>query len=166
MIQLLTKKWYKADVWCVGLFVCLMVFNATFNNISVISWRAVLLVEEYPENTTDLSQVTDKLSHIMLYISVWSRDSTCCWYQPINTHTHTHTHIPRWTLALWREFPYNNIISILSNIFTIPLFMSHVYITTRHCHNMSEVLNSCSIQQMIRSVTMTVPEHRVFIDED
>jgi hypothetical protein len=28
------------------LFVCLMVFNATFNNISVISWRPVLVVEE------------------------------------------------------------------------------------------------------------------------
>jgi hypothetical protein len=28
------------------LFVCLMVFNAIFNNISVISWRSVLLVEE------------------------------------------------------------------------------------------------------------------------
>jgi predicted permease len=28
------------------LFVCLFVFNATFNNISVISWRSVLLVEE------------------------------------------------------------------------------------------------------------------------
>ena len=27
-------------------FVCLMVLNATFNNISVISWRSVLLVEE------------------------------------------------------------------------------------------------------------------------
>jgi hypothetical protein len=26
--------------------VCFMVFNATFNNISVISWRSVLLVEE------------------------------------------------------------------------------------------------------------------------
>ena len=26
--------------------VCLMMFNATFNNISVISWRSVLLVEE------------------------------------------------------------------------------------------------------------------------
>ena len=25
---------------------CLMVFNATFNNISVLSWRSVLLVEE------------------------------------------------------------------------------------------------------------------------
>ena len=33
-----------------------MAFNATFNNISVISWRSVLLVEE-----------TNKLHHIMLY---------------------------------------------------------------------------------------------------
>ena len=38
-------------------------FNTIFNNISVISWRSVLLVEK----TTDLSQVTDKLHHIMLY---------------------------------------------------------------------------------------------------
>jgi len=29
-----------------GLLVRFMVFNATFNNISVISWRSVLLVEE------------------------------------------------------------------------------------------------------------------------
>ena len=33
-------------LYCRGLFVCLMVFNATFNNISVISWRSVLLVDE------------------------------------------------------------------------------------------------------------------------
>ena len=44
-----------------------MVFNATIHNISVISWRSVLLVEEtgvpgeYPEKTTD------KLYRIMLY---------------------------------------------------------------------------------------------------
>ena len=42
----------------VCLFVCLKVFNATFNNISVISWRSVLLLEDQ-EKTTDLSQVTD-----------------------------------------------------------------------------------------------------------
>ena len=40
-----------------------VVFNVTFNNISVI-W-SILLVGE-PEKTTDLSQVTDKLNHIML----------------------------------------------------------------------------------------------------
>jgi hypothetical protein len=56
-------------------FVCLMVFNATFNNISVILWRSVLLVEETggPWENNDLSQVTDKLYHIMLYTSPWSR---------------------------------------------------------------------------------------------
>jgi hypothetical protein len=38
-----------------------MVFNATFNNISVTSWRSVLLLEEteYPEKTADMSQDTD-----------------------------------------------------------------------------------------------------------
>jgi len=46
-----------------------MVFNATFNNISIISWRLVFLVEEngVPWENHQIAQVTDKLYHIMLY---------------------------------------------------------------------------------------------------
>ena len=45
-----------------------MAFNTTFNNISVVSWRSVLLDRkpEYPEKTNDLSQATDKLYHIIV----------------------------------------------------------------------------------------------------
>ena len=51
-------------------FLGFMVFNATFNNISVILWWSVLLVEETGvpgKKPTDLPQVTDKFYHIMLY---------------------------------------------------------------------------------------------------
>ena len=58
-----------------------MVFNATSNNISDISWRSVSLVEktgvlgenrstwrkpEYLEKTTDLQQVTDKRAFVFI----------------------------------------------------------------------------------------------------
>jgi hypothetical protein len=41
------------------------VFNATFSNISAISWQPVLLVEkEYLQRTTNHGQATGKLCHL------------------------------------------------------------------------------------------------------
>ena len=49
--------------------VLFMVLNTTFNNISVISWRSVLLMEETGVSieVSKLLQVTDRLYHIILY---------------------------------------------------------------------------------------------------
>ena len=46
-----------------GLWLWFMVFNATFKNISVISWRSVLLVEETGENYRPVVSHGQTLSH-------------------------------------------------------------------------------------------------------
>jgi hypothetical protein len=51
-----------------SIFFRLLVFNATFSNISAISWRPVLMMEEAPERTTDHGQGTGKLYHLRLRV--------------------------------------------------------------------------------------------------
>jgi hypothetical protein len=48
-------------------WVRLVVFNASFNNISVIPWRSVLLVEETWVPGENHRHVTNKLYYIMLH---------------------------------------------------------------------------------------------------
>ena len=71
-------------IFFINVFLCLnlvgfgfsfMLFNATFNNISVnragqVYWG---MKPEDLEKTTDLSHVTDKLYHLILYTLPWSR---------------------------------------------------------------------------------------------
>jgi len=45
-----------------------MVFNTTFNNISVISWRSVLLVEETGENHRPVASHRQTLPHNVVVV--------------------------------------------------------------------------------------------------
>ena len=123
-----------------------MVINATLNNILVISWRSVLLVEE----AIDLSQVTDKLYHIMLYFA-WTRfelatlvviDSDCIGSYKSKYHTSTTTTAPlliflrrgdarlqylkylfilKWYIQFW-------LVCNAMNFYTIVLYFNNIYI--------------------------------------
>ena len=85
-----------------------MLFNTTFTNISVISWRSVLLVAEIGGPGENNGQVTDKLYHIILYTLPWSRfeltsvviGTNCIGSYKSNYHTITTTTPPSGTKDL------------------------------------------------------------------
>ena len=94
----------------------LMLFNTTFNNISVI--MVVSFIDGGPRENHDLSQVTDKLYHIMLYTSPWSRfelttsvviDTDCRGSCESNCHTITATAAPD---PHWKWSEYSNVLEI------------------------------------------------------
>jgi hypothetical protein len=77
--------------------VCLMVFNATFNNISVLSWRSVLLVEETGgpgENHRSVASHCQTLSHNVVHLALIEIGTDCICSCKSNYHTITATTTP------------------------------------------------------------------------
>ena len=77
----------NSSKWIGAILLEFMMFNATFSNISAISWK------EYPEKTTDLPQVTDKRYHTMLY-RIDLATSRIRNHNFVNYHTITTTTVP------------------------------------------------------------------------
>jgi hypothetical protein len=64
--------WNKESVF-VCLFVCLMVFSAIFNNISVISWQSFLFVKETGgsgENLPPVASHWQTISHNVVHLAL------------------------------------------------------------------------------------------------
>jgi hypothetical protein len=59
----------------VGDLVWFMVFNATFNNISAISWRSVLLVEEIGVPSTCRKSLTNLSHNVVKILKLKNRKS-------------------------------------------------------------------------------------------
>ena len=88
------------------MFICLMVFNATFNNISVISWRSVLLVEETRgprENHRPVISHWQTWSHNVVHIAlidIWTHTSVAIGTDCIDS-CKSNYHTITATLASW-----------------------------------------------------------------
>jgi hypothetical protein len=69
-----------------------MELNATFNNIAVISWRSVLLVEETgePEKHNEQPQVTDQFYHIMYRYEQDSNSQLSSFKEFMKSYKHWH----------------------------------------------------------------------------
>jgi hypothetical protein len=104
------KKW-----WGVCLFVCVMVSNAPFNNISVTSWRLFLLLEESRgrgENHRPVASDWNFVSHNVVHLALIEiRAHNTCGVNPTTIRSR-----PRrplwWGVTLRNNWLYNSIFSI------------------------------------------------------
>jgi hypothetical protein len=86
-----------------------MVFSATFNNISVISWRLVLLVDETGENNRHVTSYWQILSYNVVSLQFWYTR----WLE--ETRVLGENHLP--VAGNWQTVSHNDVSSIYMFIY-------------------------------------------------
>ena len=70
-------KQYKIKTRPYMIFVCFMVFNATFNNISVISWWSVLFGRGYRSTRRKIPTCRKSLTKFICHSTLYILNRTC-----------------------------------------------------------------------------------------
>jgi hypothetical protein len=133
----------KLLLTCIRLFVCLMVFNATFNNISALSWRSVLLVEETAgpgENHRPAASHYILYHNNVVHLTLMVIGTDCIGSCKSNYHTITVTTAPdmyRWNIQFWlacNAMSFYTIVLYFNNIHVLSLLFFWVLCGLRCIH--------------------------------
>jgi hypothetical protein len=108
--QITNNQWIVRQIQKIDLiWFRFLVFNATFSNISAISWRPVLVVEEagVPWENLDHGQATGKLYHLRLRVECTLFSSPACeLLSPLSVHTSVN--FSHFNQLIWSHWPNLN----------------------------------------------------------